>query len=264
MKHARKGFTLIELLVVIAIIAILAAILFPVFAKARERAQQSACLSNTKQIGLALMQYLEDNNSRFPCNPYANGVAGQTRPWFHCLMPYTKTAAIFQCPTHKGLPGDYTPGKVDLTRMLHSQYNVVSGPVPANPNLRTWYTSEVPAVSYGYNEVVIGAINGKPMMTSSLKSPAEIALFGDNSYFYSYEAEIDANGKVSAPHLVPLTKTAYWYSGSKAMNDDYFGYPMHNKGNLFVFADGHAKYVERYGPANSYGCYKGAILWTPK
>ena len=65
MKHAH-GFTLIELLVVIAIISILAAILFPVFAKAREKARQIACLSNQKQIGLALFQYVQDNDETYP------------------------------------------------------------------------------------------------------------------------------------------------------------------------------------------------------
>ena len=112
--------------------------------------------------------------------------------------------------------------------------------------------------------MVIGAINGKRMKTGNLKSPADIALFGDNTYFYSYETEIDANGKVTAPHLVPMNTTSYWYSGSKTTNDEYFGKPLHGRGNLFVFADGHAKFVERYGPDNSYGCYKKAILWTPK
>lgn len=263
MKRNRNAFTLIELLVVIAIIAILAAILFPVFAKARERAQQSACLSNTKQIGLALMQYLEDNNDGFPCNPYST-TAPHTRLWFHCLMPYTKTAEIFVCPTHKGLPGDYTPGKVNLDRMLHTGYTVVKGPIPATPSLTAWYTSEVPAVSYGFNEVVIGIINGRPMKVSSLRAPSETALFGDNTYFYSYETEIGANGTVQAPHLVPLTNVSYWYSGSKANGDDYFGKPMHGRGNLFVFADGHASFVERTGQENSYGCYEKAKLWVPK
>jgi hypothetical protein len=148
--------------------------------------------------------------------------------------------------------------------MLHTGYDVVKTPVPANPVLTAWYTSEVPAVSYGYNEVVIGIINGKPVKVGSLRSPAEIALFGDNTYFYSYETEISANGTVQAPHLVPLSTTSYWYSGSKAGNDEYFGKPMHGRGNLFVFADGHAQFVERTGPENGHGCYKKAILWTPK
>jgi prepilin-type N-terminal cleavage/methylation domain-containing protein/prepilin-type processing-associated H-X9-DG protein len=90
-SRARKGFTLIELLVVIAIIAILAAILFPVFAQAREKARAIACLSNEKQIGLAEMQYTQDNNESFPAISYC----GQ---WASPIYPYLKSGNVFKCP----------------------------------------------------------------------------------------------------------------------------------------------------------------------
>ena len=69
----KRGFTLIELLVVIAIIAILAAILFPVFAKAREKARQTSCLSNLRQIGTAILSYAQDNDEQFPIGDYSSG-----------------------------------------------------------------------------------------------------------------------------------------------------------------------------------------------
>lgn len=105
----KRGFTLIELLVVIAIIAILAAILFPVFAKAREKARQSSCLSNVKQMMLGVLSYAQDYDERLPYqwlnipNP-SHIVIGQTVatnyytfPEF--IMPYTKNDQIFQCPS---------------------------------------------------------------------------------------------------------------------------------------------------------------------
>ena len=90
-----RGFTLIELLVVIAIIAILAAILFPVFAKAREKARQISCASNMKQIGLGFMQYSQDNDEVFP-----NDGTGQcgAHGWAGRIYPYVKSTAIYKCP----------------------------------------------------------------------------------------------------------------------------------------------------------------------
>ena len=92
----KRGFTLIELLVVIAIIAILAAILFPVVAKAREKARQSACNSNVKQIGIALQQYVQDYDERIPnCWTYSY----QHPFWLEKIEPYKKNRQIDYCPS---------------------------------------------------------------------------------------------------------------------------------------------------------------------
>lgn len=92
----RKGFTLIELLVVIAIIAILAAILFPVFAKAREKARQASCASNMKQIGLAIMQYTQDYDETYP----RRYIGIETQSWRVVVNPYVKSIQVFQCPSN--------------------------------------------------------------------------------------------------------------------------------------------------------------------
>ena len=95
-RRQGRGFTLIELLVVIAIIAILAAILFPVFARAREKARQSSCLSNTKQIALAVMMYAQDYDERILAYRQEGGAYYD---WEHLLQPYVKNSQIFVCPS---------------------------------------------------------------------------------------------------------------------------------------------------------------------
>ena len=98
----RRGFTLIELLVVIAIIAILAAILFPVFAKAREKARQSSCLSNTKQIVLAALQYSQDYDEKTPghgCGWRDLSLGHAEICWAQKISPYCKNTQIFTCPS---------------------------------------------------------------------------------------------------------------------------------------------------------------------
>lgn len=99
------AFTLIELLVVIAIIAILAAILFPVFAQAREKARQTSCLSNQKQIGLAALQYAQDYDETNPQLCYINNSPSNPH-WMDVLYPYIKSEAIFSCPSRAGDPKD--------------------------------------------------------------------------------------------------------------------------------------------------------------
>jgi len=93
----RNGFTLIELLVVIAIIAILAAILFPAFARAREKSYQTTCASNERQLGLAFSQYSQDNDEYIPSGTSANRAQG----WAGQIYPFLKSVALFQCPDDK-------------------------------------------------------------------------------------------------------------------------------------------------------------------
>ncbi len=102
-RNVKRGFTLIELLVVIAIIAILAAILFPVFARARENARKSSCQNNLKQIAIGFKQYINDFDERYPMPAVTNN-AGTTPPygWGDALQPYLKNDQVFQCPSDAG------------------------------------------------------------------------------------------------------------------------------------------------------------------
>jgi prepilin-type N-terminal cleavage/methylation domain-containing protein len=110
-RRSRNGFTLIELLVVIAIIAILAAILFPVFARAREQARRSSCLSNMKQIGLGLAMYMQDYDQTFPpggLKVWEVTKKDQRNLLAIQLQPYTKNDGIFRCPSDTGW-GNFKP-----------------------------------------------------------------------------------------------------------------------------------------------------------
>lgn len=131
----RRGFTLIELLVVIAIIAILASILFPVFAKAREKARQSSCMSNLKQLDMGFMQYTQDYDEQLPratagaasAAPLAPSsawmsakVANVWDPTYGSIYPYVKNSQIYICPSRKS----YTPS--NCTYSMNSQCAGVS------------------------------------------------------------------------------------------------------------------------------------------
>jgi len=138
----RRGFTLIELLVVIAIIAILAAILFPVFARAREKARQASCQSNEKQLGLAIIMYTSDYDQKFPTNWFrsACGVTEIKPYWGDVVYPYVKNDQLYTCPSSqcpvRTCPRDGTNGRGMgvLTAGYGSQCqgaiaNVANGPV---------------------------------------------------------------------------------------------------------------------------------------
>jgi len=107
----RRGFTLIELLVVIAIIAILAAILFPVFAKAREKARQTSCLSNIKQMATAGLMYVQDYDSAYFRYTYGSGPSVQY--WQEIIIPYMKNQQLLICPSKRvTTPNCGCPGKI--------------------------------------------------------------------------------------------------------------------------------------------------------
>ena len=119
-QTSRRGFTLIELLVVIAIIAILAAILFPVFAQAREKARQVSCSSNEKQLGLALLQYEQDNDEFMFGLKGAPVAGGATPGWASEIYPYVKSTGVYKCPDDPTLPNNaVSPPQLPISYVLN-------------------------------------------------------------------------------------------------------------------------------------------------
>jgi len=162
LARARRGFTLIELLVVIAIIAILAAILFPVFSRAREKARQSSCTSNLKQTGLAFYQYTIDNDEMWPPLAYPDPVTGPVTA-YHAIYPYMKNAQICLCPSDR--LGSITWGSATPATQIKGSYNlnnVLINDVPVaesmvqNPSMTTvsWDADANGAAAFRHNSVL--------------------------------------------------------------------------------------------------------------
>ena len=208
-KNARSGFTLIELLVVIAIIAILAAILFPVFARARENARRSSCQSNLKQIGLGIIQYAQDYDERMPMRIWgapASTDLQEYNSWRRSIFPYVKSTQIFACPSNSSTNGtvggpnsrDSDPAK------LTAGGSVAGAPVfPISYAINGWSgTGGTPVALQG------GGIN-----LAQLQDPARTLLVGETSREYS--------------ELVPV-----------------YGFSGHLGTCNFLYTDGHVKAVK--------------------
>jgi prepilin-type N-terminal cleavage/methylation domain-containing protein/prepilin-type processing-associated H-X9-DG protein len=209
----RNGFTLIELLVVIAIIAIMAAILFPVFAQARERARAIACLSNAKQIGLGVNMYVQDYDGAIPF--YTND--DWTVLWQDQIAPYVKNLAVFRCPSWG--------------------VTISQGQKNSHPGSSFAYWLSYPHLPYRpgawNNNVDKGAFCAT---IDCIRHPAEVLLIGETK-------NLDYWGGIYCPIHMEASKIRYpddkMYPGWLAA-DRHFG------GMNVVYADGHAKWNKTY------------------
>ena len=232
----RKAFTLIELLVVIAVIAILAALLFPVFSKARESARKTGCLSNLKQMGLAVTLYLQDYDEIFPMNRFADelhpsggctavsptgppedDLQGSTFNWKRAVLPYVKSTPVYECPSNGYA---WTPG--GFNSIAGDESNYLYPPAELLPN------------SYAFNG-------------SFFHEAVPACWYGEASVRPRFLSEIDAGSNLI---MVVESRNNYpdlgsWFIPKRVGSGSNVGpFQSHNAGCNWLFADQHANWLK--------------------
>ncbi len=233
-----RAFTLIELLVVIAIIAILAAILFPVFAQAREKARAISCLSNMKQLGLAVQMYAQDydeHNMLGWQQPFVNKYSQPGRAWWqYGLMPYVKNLGIFACPdvSNPAYWGETSPSPIPGDSSYRFEAGIglnwyLPAPGSAAGNAEGTYVSDAGWWGGGSYGSAFGGLSD-----ANVQVPAQrIVLMDTNS------AVVGGPN----PSLGGWINYAQWVSGEHGIDyGGYFGFARHTGMSNYLFYDGHA------------------------
>lgn len=215
----RSGFTLIELLVVIAIIAILAAILFPVFSRAREKGRQAACISNLRQLGSATLMYNQDYDQKYP-HWYG--------PWSALIITYTKNDQLFKCPSD-------AVGR-DTTRTVSGQ--TLPNPVRSYTMNGDWFS--------GPDERGLSNQPGGSNPNTYVGGYQEAAIETPGSLIMYCDRWRNGNNVYSTGNSVSAT-ACHLLGGASA----HTGFNDHMFGTDFGFADGHAKWL-RWTTANQW------------
>lgn len=230
----RSGFTLIELLVVIAIIAILAAILFPVFAKVREKARQTSCASNEKQLGLAFMQYVQDNDETFPVgsqNSYFTAGDHFGIGWAGEIYPYVKSTGLYKCPDD--VTADQPNANPPMYEVSYAMNTHIVNSYTAGPHgLLAGFTA--PATTVLLSEVVNDLVDVTAIDEGkSLATPPthwSVVSQGDDVIGNNPPGQ-DATARMATG---PLDGDINVWDGTQG---------RHTNGSNFLLADGHVKWL---------------------
>jgi len=225
----KRGFTLIELLVVIAIIAILAAILFPVFAKAREKARQITCASNEKQVGLAFLQYVEDYDEVWPvglAGTGANKIEGVG--WAGQIYAYVKSTGVLKCPDDSTQPVTGTPVLYPVSYAYNSDAAAESDAGFSAPS----------------STVVLAEVTGD---TADVTDPAEGAQTYDSSAGNGDSLTNLATGAaqttLSVTYVTGPIEGAFGTTAPDTVSAPYsVATGLHTGGSNYLLADGHVKW----------------------
>ncbi len=254
-SHARQSqaFTLIELLVVIAIIAILAAILFPVFQKVRENARRTSCLSNEKQLGLAFTQYTQDYDERYPygINNSAAGGKNLGQGWGGQIYTYVKSTGVYKCPddsTNQATAGGLVAYPVSYALNANAKAAALSQfNAPASSVLLCEAFGSVARIDQadeglsGTYDDFSGTTDGIPDQTNSVPGGVlcDAALCG-HGYAGGYDMQLATGIMPAGPNSTMdpglYTVTPSPYTGG--------GVGIHTGGSNFLMADGHAKFLQ--------------------
>lgn len=244
------GFTLIELLVVIAIIAILAAILFPVFARAREKARQTQCASNEKQLGIAILQYIQDYDETLPhasIGTYFPGAAHTQATWRTFIYPYVKSTQVYYCPSWvQENHGGSLRGPTDLNWQPNLNGTVVDGDGGGPVNAATaayWCSTGMTNDSTSWKAPTWGPFSNEGLpatIVAKMEEPANEILL----------TEATGPGNIADPNVnYRFGQNSDPWGGGTVNASILLGdctnncrASIHSGGSNYLYADGHVKW----------------------